>query len=252
MTSCLRPLLALAMLSAVVPSQDPAAQNPAAKPQEPARPAAPAAAAAPKTLKPGMRLDQNLALLDIDGKQHRSGDYQGKVVVVNFFSIECPVQGGWDPELAAIQREFAAKGVEFLNIDSNSSEIGAEPPKPEAQKPDSAKPYDNIRKHLAAKKLPYTVLVDHGNAVADLFGAKCTPDIFVFGTDGRLVYRGLIAEEAAKGEKKQHLRDTLTKLLANEKVEPFQTTPQGCGIKRVPKAKPKDAAGEGKEKEAGK
>src|SRR5262249_33477692 len=159
---------ALALLSAVVPSQDPAAQNPPSKAQEPAKPAAPAA---PKTLKLGMRVDGKVTLADIDGKQHKAGDFEGKIVVVNFFSIECPVEGGWDPELAAIQREFAAKGVEFVNIDSNSSEIGAEPPKAEA----GAKPYDNIRKHLAAKKLPYTVLVDHGNVVADLFGAKCTP-----------------------------------------------------------------------------
>lgn len=212
-------------------------QAPAAKPQEPAK------KPAPQALALGMTIDAKVALKDIDGVEHKASDYRGKIVVVNFFSTECPVQNGWDPQLAAIEREFAKKGVVFLNIDSNRSEIGDEPQKPAGD----AKPYADIRQHLAEKKLPYTMLVDHGNVVADLFGARTTPDIFVFSAEGKLTYRGLIAE-TAKGEPKQHLRDTLGKLLAGEKVEPFQTTPQGCGIKRVPKAKAKDPAGEGKER----
>lgn len=186
----------------------------------------------PKQLQLGMRVQRETVLKDIDGKEHKAGSYMGKLTVVNFFSIQCPIQQAWDPTLAAIQREYEKKGVVFLNINSNHTEIGKEPPKTDGD----AKPYDNVREYLKKKELPYTVLVDHGNVVADFFEARTTPDIFVFGTDGRLVYRGLIDDDQrrTKGDQaKRYLKDTLDKLLAGEKVEPFATTPQGCTIKRV-------------------
>jgi thiol-disulfide isomerase/thioredoxin len=195
----------------------------------------------PKALSLGNRANGEIVLKDIDGKEHKAKSYMGKITVVNFFSIQCPIQQAIDERLAEIQNEFTKKDVVFLNIDSNVSEIGETPP---AAK-DGKKPYDNIRSHLEANDLPYTVLVDHGNVVADAFGAKTTPDVFVFGKDGKLVYRGLIDDDA-RGQKgddaKRHLRDVLTKLCAGEKVEAFETPPQGCTIKRVAKAKPTNAS----------
>lgn len=212
---------------------------------------APAAAQQPKTLALGMRVNGNTVLKDIDGNEHKAKSYQGKITVINFYSIQCPIQAGWDGRLAAIQREFGEQGVVFLNIDSNHTEIGTAPPEPK----EGEKPYDNIRSHLKDKDLPYTVLVDHGNVIADAFGAKTTPDVFVFGTDGRLVYRGLIDNDQRgnKGDDaERYLHDVLTKLVAGEKVEPSETKPSGCTIKRVrkPKAAPAAAAKEDKDKDS--
>jgi hypothetical protein len=120
----------------------------------------------------------------------------------------------------------------FLSIDSNVSEIGREAPRVDG----IVAPYAGVRQHLKERGLPYTVLVDHGNVVADYFEAKTTPHVFVFGKDGKLVYRGLVDDDQmeAKGDKAKHyLRDTLEQLLAGKQVEPFETTPIGCSIKRV-------------------
>ncbi len=193
---------------------------------------------APKVLQLGQRLDGNVTLLDIDGKSQKAHDLMGTVTVVSFYSIQCPVQAAWDRRLADIQKDFAAQGVTFLHIDSNVTEIGAEPTKAEGD----AKPYANIRDHLKAKDLPFRVFVDHGNKVADLFDAKTTPHVYVFGKDGRLVYRGLVDDDQKDRNQEgrtNHLRDVLGKLLKDEKVEPFATKEQGCSIKRV------DAGGRG-------
>jgi len=199
-----------------------------------------------KELTLGSRANRDLVLKDIDGKEHRARDYQGKITVVNFFSIQCPVQAAYDRRLADLQEEFSKQGVVFLHIDANVTEIGKAPPKASEDEP----AYDDIRQHLKGKDLPFTVLVDHGNVVADAFGAKTTPDVFVFGKDGKLVYRGLVDDDQrdAKGDKaKRYVHDVLGKLCADEKVEPSQTTPVGCNIKRVPKPKAKAAEGtEGK------
>jgi thiol-disulfide isomerase/thioredoxin len=219
----------LSTLAAAVLAQDPV---PASKP------AKDKAAEQPKTLELGKRVPGTMTLMDIDGNEHKAQSFMGKVTVVNFFSITCPIQQNWDPTLTAIQKKYADKGVVFLNVDSNVTEIGEQPQKAEGD----AKPYDKVRKYLKENELPYTVLVDHGNVFADFMQAKTTPHVFVFGTDGRLVYRGLIDDDQkqAKGDKAKHyLKDLLDKMLAGEKVAPSENEPVGCSIKRVKKTAPK-------------
>lgn len=204
-----------------------------------------------KVLSLGMRAQGDIVLKDIDGNEHRAKSYQGKITVVNFYSIECPIQAAWDDRLAALQNEFAKQGVVFLHIDSNRTEIGDVAPPASGDE----KPYDEIRQHLKAKKLPFTVLVDHGNVVADALGAKTTPDVFVFEKSGKLVYRGLVDDDQRnrKGDQaKRYVHDVLTKLVAGEQVEASETKPQGCSIKRVPKAQPAvEPAAAGKKSDGG-
>jgi len=195
-----------------------------------------------KHLELGMRLPGTFSLKDIDGKAHKAQSYMGKIVVLNFYSIQCPIQAAWDPALSKIQRDYQDKGIVFLHVNSNVSEIGRSEP---TEKVD-ALPYDNLRVHLKKKDLPYKVLVDHGNVLADFMQAQTTPHVFVFGNDGRLVYRGLVDDDqrGTKGaDAKRYLKDTLDQLLAGERPEPFETTPRGCSIKRVPNGKDGDGKG---------
>lgn len=219
----------LATLTAGLYAQDPV--KPDAKGTAPA-----VDKTAAKTLALGMRANGGLTLKDIDGNEVKAKSLQGKITVVNFYSIQCPIQAAWDKRLAAVQKEFAPKDVVFLNINSNRTEIGDTAPTPK----EGEKAYGDIRSHLQDKDLPYRVLVDHGNVVADAFGAKTTPDLFVFGKDGKLVYRGLIDDDQRgdRGEKAtRYLHDVVSQLVAGEKVEAFETKPAGCTIKRMPKAK---------------
>ncbi len=209
--------------------------------KEPAKPAPAAAekAEAPKKLQLGQRLNGETTLLDIDGKPQNAHDLLGTITVVNFYSIKCPIQAAWDTRLALIQKDFEGQGVVFLHIDSNATEIGEAPPRVEGD----AKPYANIRDHLKAKDLPFRVFVDHGNKIADVFEAKTTPHVYVFGKDGKLVYKGLVDDDQKDrnaDNRQNHLRDVLGKLTKGEKVEPFATKEEGCSIKRT-KAAPAGA-----------
>lgn len=195
--------------------------------------------------KPAVALGQPvvgaIVLKDIDGVEHTVSDLKDKITVVNFWSMTCPVMRGWESRLAAIQRKYAAKGVHFVMINSNDAngEIGDDKDLEEGQKP-----YQKIRSHLKDEDLPYTVLVDKGSKIADVFGAKTTPDIFVFDQTGTLIFRGLIDDDArgSKGDEATHyLSDTLDALLAGEELEARETKPQGCSIKRP--RQPRDARG---------
>ncbi|MEY4830857.1 MAG: AhpC/TSA family, partial [Planctomycetota bacterium] len=116
--------LSLLIVGAALVAQDtpPPAQEPAPKAEQPAE------KPAPKTLELGQRVNGGLTLLDIDGKEQKAMDLMGKVTVVNFYSIQCPVQAQWDERLAQIQKDFAEQGVVFLHIDSNVTEIGEKAP----------------------------------------------------------------------------------------------------------------------------
>ncbi len=225
---CLAVLFPLSWLSAQRPVPSPA-------PVESERPQQPASK---KVLDLGDKMPATFVLKDIDGKEHKAAAYMGRVVVVNFHSITCPIQAAWDPAFAELQEQYGDKGVVFLHVNSNVGEIGREPPKVDGD----ARPYAEIREHLARKKLPFTLLVDHGNVVADFFQARTTPHAYVFSAAGQLVYKGLVDDDQrrTKGDQaKRYVAETLDTLLKGDPVEPFQTKEAGCSIKRV------DAAGGG-------
>lgn len=203
----------------------------AAQVEKPVTPVSPAETA-PKVLDLGQRPSGDITMTDLDGKTVKAKDLMGKIVVVNFYSIQCPIQRDWDARLAAIQVKHQKEDVVFLHINSNHTEIGKEA---EASKPDT-QTYANVRKHLADQKLPFRVLLDHGNKIADLFGARTTPHIYVFNRQGQLVYRGLVDDDQKNRNaesRNNYLNDVLDKLAQDKAFEPFANKEVGCSIKRV-------------------
>jgi peroxiredoxin len=204
---------------------------------------------APKILQLGQRVPGELTLLDLDGKPVKAHDLMGKITVVNFYSTKCPIQKAWDQRLSDIQKQFEVQGVTFLHIDSNTTEIDQDPTVPDS------KPVDALKAHLKDNNLPFRVLLDHGNIAADLFDARTTPHVYVFGKDGRLIYKGLVDDDQKDrnvDKRNNWLRDVLGKLLKDEKVEPFATKEEGCSIKRTKKLAVPMPADAPKAKEAGK
>src|SRR5207247_2647452 len=78
---------------------------------------------------------------------------------VVFLGTQCPINNAFLPELARLHEEFSTKGVQFLGVNSNSQDTpGA------------------VAEHARKHNLPFPVLKDVGNVVADHFGAERTPE----------------------------------------------------------------------------
>ena len=78
-------------------------------------------------------------------------------------------------------------------------------------------------------------VVDENHEIADAFGARTTPHVFLFDRDAKLAYRGLIDDN---GENKDdvsnhYLTDAIGNMVAGESINPSTTKSVGCSIKRL-------------------
>jgi peroxiredoxin len=132
----------------------------------------------------------------------------------------CPYALAWHERIQAVVREYADRGVVFLQVNSNDAE------RYPADSPDA------MRKRAEAGEFASPYLRDQSQDVARAYGALKTPDVFVLDGDLRLTYRG--APDADYDDEDQNaawLRGALEALLSGGTPDPEETDPVGCGIK---------------------
>jgi len=59
---------------------------------------------------------ERFSLNDLNGVSHRSEEWQGKILVVNFWATWCPPCRKETPMFVELQELYAAKGLQFLGI----------------------------------------------------------------------------------------------------------------------------------------
>jgi peroxiredoxin len=171
----------------------------------------------------------SFALPDTEGKKVSLDDFRDKkAVVVLFLGTQCPINNAYMPRLAELNEEYAGKGVQFLALNSN-------------QHDDAKAIADHARKH----KLPFPVLRDAGQLVADRFGAERVPEAFLLDAKRVVRYQGRIDDQFGIGFMKtaptrRDLAEAIDDLLAGNEVRTKTTPVAGCYITRA--ARPKDDA----------
>jgi peroxiredoxin len=105
-----------------------------------------------------------------------------KVVVLAFVGTECPLAEAYAPRLAELARDFGKRGVAFFGVDANQQDG------PVA-----------IGRFAERHGLPFPVLKDVGNGLADRIGAERTPEVFVLDESRAVVYRGRVDDQYAIG-----------------------------------------------------
>ncbi len=158
------------------------------------------------------------ALPDMTGQMHRLSDYRGQIVILNFWSAECPVSRDFDPYFNERWSEWQREGIVLLAIDSNSHYDD-----------------DEIRRVIAERNLRFPVLRDRGNKVADLYDALTTPHVFLIDREGILRYRGAVDDRSFRKRVPEvnYLEEALAAVLAGRPVPRPETPPYGCTIVRV-------------------
>lgn len=103
----------------------------------------------------------------------------------------------------------------------------------EAQRSD-ADSYEAMQKYAKAQGYTVPYLVDENSKLADMFGASHTPEVFLFNSKNKLVYKGAMNDNPGNPEsyKKMYIEDAANAMIAGKEVDPKTTKSIGCGIKR--------------------
>jgi peroxiredoxin len=142
-----------------------------------------------------------------------------KAIVLMFIATRCPVSNDYNERMAAVAKAYAGKGVQFFGINSNRTE-----------------PASEIAEHAKSNGFTFPVLQDEGNRVADAYGARVTPEVYVLDSNMMLRYHGRIDDsQKPQAVQKNELREALDAVLAGRAPANARTKAFGCSIKRAQK-----------------
>lgn len=161
-------------------------------------------------------------LKDCFSEEHVGKEMIGdKGLLVVFSCNHCPyAQAVWE-RVVKIAKQFRSLGVETVAINPNIN-----PDYPEDN-------VDGMKKLVNMLGIDFPYLVDETQEVAKAFDAQCTPDIYLYDSQGRLVYHGRIDDNwRDEHDVKNHELQTAMNAMVNGlKVSKDQKPAMGCSIK---------------------
>ncbi|MBD99639.1 MAG: thioredoxin family protein [Verrucomicrobia bacterium] len=144
--------------------------------------------------------------------------------LVIFSCNTCPFVIAWEDRYPDLARETKDASIGFVLINSNEAKRQGDDSMEEMKEHASEKGYADI---------PY--LVDKNSLLANAFGGKTTPHVFLFNNDWELVYEGAIDDnyKDADAVNQRYLHDAIHNLIDGKPINPNDTKAIGCSIKRV-------------------
>jgi peroxiredoxin len=166
----------------------------------------------------------DFALTDVvSGNTVHRDDFRGqKALLVLFICTHCPYVKHVEKCLAALGKDYAGKPLAIVAISSN--DVTTHPEDSPA----------GLKKQAETLGFVFPYLYDATQAVAHAYKAACTPDIFLFDADFRLVYRGQF-DSSRPGNgipvTGEDLRAAIDQVLSGQPVPADQRPSIGCNIK---------------------
>jgi len=167
----------------------------------------------------------DFSLKDIHRRPRSLDGFKGKkALVVVFVDTECPVANLYVPALIELHRKYAGKGVQCLAINSSSQDS-----------------FISVSAHAQEREVPFPVLKDFDQKVADAFGAQRTPEAFLLDANRVIRYHGRIDDQYGIGFRRdkparRDLEQALDELLADRPITTSQSEVSGCPIERSGKS----------------
>jgi peroxiredoxin len=159
----------------------------------------------------------------VDGKTWTLDACRGENgLLVMFICNHCPYVKAIRDRLVRDTRELKGLGVNSVAIMANDT----------SQYPEDS--FENMRRVAEEFDFPFPYLLDESQAVAQAYGAVCTPDFFGYNRDLQLQYRGRLdasGKQPADPGAKRELFEAM-RLVAETGRGPAEQVPGiGCSIK---------------------
>ena len=169
----------------------------------------------------------SVEMKSVDGKEVSIAEVAGKKGTLVIFACNgCPWVKAWEKRMVEIGNTYTKRGIGVIVINANDAERSP------------ADGYAEMQQRAKERGMRYAYVMDGTSDVARAFGATRTPEVFLFDAGGKLVYHGVIDDNAHEPNKvtKRYLRDALDAVLAGKAVAVTETKSLGCTIKFRPKA----------------
>jgi peroxiredoxin len=164
----------------------------------------------------------DFALPATDGNTYQLSDFDDADTLVIFFTCNhCPFVLGSNDVTRATAERFAAQGVRFVGINSNSK----------VTHPNDD--FEHMIEEMDKNEFPWVYLRDEPQDVARAYGALRTPHFYIFDRDRKLVYTGRGVDNPREVSKMtvNDLENALEEHVAGKSVSTPLTNPIGCNVK---------------------
>ena len=181
------------------------------------------------TLNIGQKMPmQEAEIFDIsDESMTLNENLKSNGILVVFTSNSCPFVVMWEDRYKLLEEKCMNSSLGMVYINSNQA------------KRDGDDSVEEMRNH--SKEMGYTIpyLIDENSKLANAFGAKTTPHIFLFNSERKLAYKGAIDDnyKSINDVTKNYLLNALEEVSNQKNVSVNETKAVGCSIKRVKKNK---------------
>lgn len=172
------------------------------------------------TLEIGQRAP-SFRLSATDGNIYSIEDFDDPFLVLFFTCNHCPYVIASDEITRQTAEKYAAHGVRFVGINSNSPNTYPEDDFP------------HMVERMKTFQFPWLYLHDMTQEVALAYGALRTPHFYVFDKERKLVYtgRGIDSPRDPGKMKVNDLDRVLEEVTSGKQVSTPKTNPIGCNIK---------------------
>jgi thiol-disulfide isomerase/thioredoxin len=119
--------------------------------------------------KPGIGTTPELSGTTLEGKQINLDDYEGKVVLLDFWATWCGPCIAEMPNVKKVYEDYHDKGFEIIGISLDRS---VEP----------------LKEYIAENNIAWANIydADQENSIADQFSITAIPSMFIVGKDGKI------------------------------------------------------------------
>ena len=161
---------------------------------------------------------------DVSGSHVTLNDVKNENGLLVIFSCNtCPFVLKWEDRYPLLSKQCKAGKIGMIAINSN-----------EARR-DGDDSMEKMKTHATDKGYDFFYTVDVKSKLAYAFGARHTPEIFLFDKDLKLTYTGSIDDNLknASEVEKHYLEDAIKNQINGKPIVPNKTKAIGCSIKKV-------------------
>ena len=174
-----------------------------------------------KAVALGEKAANSNSLRDLRGNRRALHDFKDHAgVVLVFVGTQCPISNLYLPGLIELEKKYRPQQVQFLAVYANEVDD-----------------LDKIAAHSNDRDVPFPVLKDFGQKLADHLGVRRVPTVVVLDGDFVLRYRGRIDDRYGVANRRTtatraDLVQALDEMLAKKKVTVPETEADGCLLTR--------------------